>query len=216
MVKLDSREEISKKQSEKKSFYLLPPDEDYVGYIGAIREIEQDVWGTKTGEKEKKLAVDLLLIKTFDDSPLVSDTDKEGKGGDEIAEGSMILTMYNINPKATGFMQDNPSKFRSLIAYSTGQNINGAIEYEGVEDFVGKYIGFNCKQYVKKDGNLSGKVSCFRKTPKSFEPTDEGIEKHKGMFEDVLAKIKERSAAKKVKESSETNKANEPEFIDVP
>lgn len=201
-ILLDSQEELSKRSS----FSLLPSDTDYICYIGSIREEQQSDYNDKT-KMVDVLTVRLLLVSEKSGGAIVDESDKE------IQAESMVMTKFGVNPSSTGFCKTGePSNFRALIAYATGQNVSGSLTLDSVNDLVGKYIAINVQQYKPTNGTgMKNKVASFKKLPRTFtEPDAQTQQRHKAAFDAVQSRI-EASIAKKAGNSAPAKEAT---FVD--
>jgi len=204
-LNLPSQEDIAKQTPK---FSMLQNQEEYIGYIGAIREIQQDAYNNP-GVKEDRLAVDMLVISEKDGSPLVGHPDEGKEEGDPIKPLSLMITKYGVNPSAMGFQKDNtPSNFRALIAYGSGQNIAGGLVLDSLDDLVGNYIAFSCIHKSKQDGTVKHTVGQFKKLPKNFVTPDQATKNlHKAAFQNILNDITAKQVAKAQGGSQASNKS---------
>ena len=154
MLKFPSKQQLD---DAKPKFPLLTQD-DYNLMIVKVEQSTQNKYMAKADAsglvpQEDIVKITLEVVSHKDGKPAYDE-----KGGEAI-ERKLFFT---AKPDSMGYMTDGtPAKTRQLIAYSTGQKINGELQLETWDALIGKTIFAQIIQKVNTKGNITNRISRF-------------------------------------------------------
>jgi len=146
----------SKEQLDKETKFPLLTHDDYNLVIAEITMETQNKYMAKPDEKtgitpQEKIVKVVFEVLSYKDGSIAYNEDKED------AKGAKVF--FTGRPESMGFMKDGtPSKTRCLIAYSTGQDVNGELELESWESLIGKTIFAEIGLHTTGKGQKRNKV----------------------------------------------------------
>ena len=135
--------------------FALLPHNDYKLTIAKLEEKTQDRYQPKEGQTSTEDVVNFTLevVELRDGGTATDDEDKD-------ATNKKVF--FTGRPESMGFMKDGtPAKLRQLIAYTTGQDVEGGLEIEAWEQLLGKTVYAEIIQKPNQKGEKKNRITRF-------------------------------------------------------